>query len=596
VSGFLLSPRSNKSWSYLPDRGITSKNGHNITFNDGIDGSTFYWSLAPALKLVKSYIPNCLFPPVLKDDMNHRSLTGGMTLSDRYGMYRINMSSDTRSVAIESPMGNVTLSAFTGITISAPNGDVKIVGKNVSIEAGDTVTIESGQNVKERFFSDDDCYSEEGLDWKQRWGKTKKDMWTNLCRGLANRTINKVIDVPLIRTVLDVALRPIDGTTKIKSYTFVRMEAGKGSAEYPRTALKDTAGELAAYDLVPSIKKIAEIVGSRVDAIKLAYNTVCEKVEEFNGISGENGYNPQEAVISVDNIKNAGANLTFKWDRIKLDDIKSADDLDKEFNDAKSKLGAKPKSTASQYKGEQGKKQYELDKAAWSENMLEINRKRQAGLKKMTEDLTERKNVIKNKANNLKDAIQAFTLSVTNFHSEGENYTQVFGNEIKAALRTLEFDKINTTDVKKDMAKKDDVEWQNWRTHYMRLAVYNLLTSKDVKDKVCAGVKLKSSTKTTENLNTNDNWTTLVNDFVNEPDEGAGSKSVWAEKYKDPIWDPFVNRKRWRVGLQGKILLSDSSDNTLIFDRNGEVKSRENSMFTKKTPDKLKDLLKNVGA
>ena len=127
------------------------------------------------------------------------------------------------------------------------------------------------------------------------------------------------------------------------------------------------------------------------------------------------------------------------------------------------------------------------------------------------------------------------------------------------------------------MAKKDDVEWQNWRTHYMRLAVYNLLTSKDVKDKVCAGVKLKSSTKTTENLNTNDNWTTLVNDFVNEPDEGAGSKS-------------------WRVGLQGKILLSDSSDNTLIFDRNGEVKSRENSMFTKKTPDKLKDLLKNVGA
>ena len=38
VSGYLLSPRSNESWKALPDRTITSKNGHSITFNDNKDG------------------------------------------------------------------------------------------------------------------------------------------------------------------------------------------------------------------------------------------------------------------------------------------------------------------------------------------------------------------------------------------------------------------------------------------------------------------------------------------------------------------------------------------------------------------------------
>ena len=45
-------------------------------------------------------------------------------------------------------MGDVSIDAFSGITLSAPNGNVKIVGKNVSIEAGNNIEITSGNNIQ----------------------------------------------------------------------------------------------------------------------------------------------------------------------------------------------------------------------------------------------------------------------------------------------------------------------------------------------------------------------------------------------------------------------------------------------------------------
>ena len=598
VSGFLLSPRSNESWSYLPDRGITSKNGHNITFNDGIDGASFYYSLSPMLKLVRTYLPNFIFPQAMTDDMNHRSLTGGMTLSDRYGMYRINMSSDMRSVAIQSAMGEVTLSAFTGITISAPNGDVKIVGKNVSIQAGDTVTIESGQNVKERFFSDDGAYEEEGLKWYQRGGKTIGEAWTNFWKGGVNRTINKLVDVQLIRTVLDVALRPIDGTTKIKSYTFVRMEAGKGSAEYPKTALKSNSEEMAAYDLVPTIKKIAEIAGSRVESIKTAYEKMCEDIEAFNNISGNEGINPNEAVISVDYIKNRGdAELDFNWNAINMDGVKrEIEQLKQQYDDdVKNAQQEKPKVSDDkyqQYEGVAGLIFFQEDMKSWEQKMAQLQTNYQGVLADQQGKVNNTISEVQNKANKLKKSILKFMESKQNFNSANNQLeNSIFNADINDALGKMAF--LQIEQITKNTKKEDVTNWDNLKKHYMRTAVYNLLTCKNVKDLVSAGVKIKSSTKTKENLD-GDNWAALVNDFVAKPE--SGFKDWVFDTYWDPIKDPFVNRKRWKVGLQGKILLSENSDQTMSFKPDGTVKLNQNAMFTNKTADNLKELLKNIGA
>ena len=76
-----------------------------------------------------------------------RKLCGGINITDEFGMFSVSMSSNKRSVNISSPFGTVGINAFTGISISAPNGDISIKGKNVSIEAGNNLRLISGTNV-----------------------------------------------------------------------------------------------------------------------------------------------------------------------------------------------------------------------------------------------------------------------------------------------------------------------------------------------------------------------------------------------------------------------------------------------------------------
>ena len=92
-------------------------------------------------------------------DENWAPFTGGITLRDPNGVYELDLSAKTRSINVKSPFGNVNISAFTGITIDAPNGDINIRGKNVNIEAGNNLTLTSGTNIRNKDFS----YKELGL-------------------------------------------------------------------------------------------------------------------------------------------------------------------------------------------------------------------------------------------------------------------------------------------------------------------------------------------------------------------------------------------------------------------------------------------------
>jgi hypothetical protein len=414
-----------------------------------------------------------------------------------------------------------------------------------------------------------------------------------------NRTFDKIIDMSLIRTVIEIVLRPIDGTTKIKSYTFVRMEAGKGSAEYPRTAQKDTAGELAAYDLVPSIKKVAEIVGSRVDGLRMAFNTVCQNIEAFNNISGNEGVNPNEAVISVAAIAKAGmGDLKFNWAGIKLDKMEPLTDLKKKYkNDRKAILEKKPKEE--DYPEDKDKKAYQDEIDKWYISQTKLQEKYQKDLKGWQEKVNNQRNKIETAAKKLQDSVCAFTKAKNNFgHMLAKNKESFYSDEINMALSDMAFKDIDFT---KDTTKNSE-DWPKLRTHYMRTAVYNFLTKKNVTDQVKSAVAIQSSTLTKDDLD-GGNWEALVNDFVKKPKDktvlqtiGVATKDWFLGTYISPWKDMKVNRKRWRVGLEGKILLSDSPDNTISFEGNGEVKSRDNAMFTNKTIDKLKSLLMNIGA
>ncbi len=193
---------------------IVTPNGQHIVFKHPGDGKSFLTSFFPFLKMLTIYDPSFLKDKDELKDVALKRLSGGMMMSDYFGMYKINLSSHGRKIDIASPFGSVSMSAFTGITISAPNGDVKIQGKNVTIEAGNNLKLMSGTNITDK---------------KDRLEKYFKAFASSVVKTFT--TGAELADMTLVRCLYDVIMKPIEGTMLIKSKNYLRLEAGKGQAE-----------------------------------------------------------------------------------------------------------------------------------------------------------------------------------------------------------------------------------------------------------------------------------------------------------------------------------------------------------------------------
>lgn len=264
VTGYVMSPYNKSKWGNpsLPERGIVSANGHSLTFDDGSDGSNFFWGWLPTLETAKTLLPPSWWGDWLKNkDAGMKALVGGFTLTDRYGLYEVSGSSDGRSVNVKSPMGDINLSAFTGIKISAPNGDINITGKNVTIKAGNKLTLTSGNNLKDRYID-----REVKINNLANFG-------VGLLNNISEKTLESLLDFSFLRCVLEVFARPVDGTLKIKSNTHVMVEAGKGSVQVPRSfyniAPSDSLSDKDVQEqglLLPVVLKTVEVIKTEVDA------------------------------------------------------------------------------------------------------------------------------------------------------------------------------------------------------------------------------------------------------------------------------------------------------------------------------------------
>ena len=151
---------------------------------------------------------------------------GGFCITDRLGLYNISGSTEEREVKISSAWGDVKVSAFTGISISAPNGDVKIKGKNVEISAGNNLTLTSGKNVG----------------YHTAWGKGEDPSFSTVLSDLVCKLIDKVgekvqlIDLSFIRDTLEVVFRPHEGSLTLKSNRYMKLETGSNECDYPVAA------------------------------------------------------------------------------------------------------------------------------------------------------------------------------------------------------------------------------------------------------------------------------------------------------------------------------------------------------------------------
>ena len=241
---------------------IVSPNGHGITFKDPSSGDGFISGVYPGLGVVTDFISKVPMP-------HTKDLAGGIKIGDRYGLYSISMSSDKRSISISSSLGKVTMNAFTGITISAPNGDVKIVGKNVSISAGNNLSITSGTNIK-------------GADYEYKRDTKGGKVAEFITEKLANvsvavdKFVTPFIDTTLARAALEVFLRPIEGTLCVKSKRYLTLEAGSGKAIIKPDRFKkfDANRTDKENDFFKRMIDCLTIIGTKVDAYCDTYNNL----------------------------------------------------------------------------------------------------------------------------------------------------------------------------------------------------------------------------------------------------------------------------------------------------------------------------------
>lgn len=279
---------------------IVSPNGHHITFSDPPDGKKFLFNMNPGASFISSLIPMKFNIP------NTKELAGGIHIGDRYGIYEIEMNTHERAVSIKSPLGTVDISAFTGITINAPNGDVNIKGKNVNIEAGNKVTITSGMNIAPPDIGQPDYTCGSPVLQQMKGWRGVGTFFANIGRifrtggawlghnlfqyipmALTDQVAGGLADLSLLRHTVEIIVRPIDGTTLIKSKRYLMLEAGNGKAKIKSDRFAESkVGELDSMEkfyikLIKVLKDTNDKITSYYSAYKILWQNATNLQSHF---------------------------------------------------------------------------------------------------------------------------------------------------------------------------------------------------------------------------------------------------------------------------------------------------------------------------
>ena len=216
---------------------FNTPNGQAIKMTDGTGaGATAMLAgISPTTKIVQGFFPAYdLFSSSNDNDVfTSKSFEGGIEMGDKYGLWSIKGSTDGRNVSIRSAWGDVKINAWTGITISAPNGDVTIKGKNIKLEAGNNITLESGKNVKNKWYPT--------LVDTSNWLTTIASIPAVVAEAVGKKLTElavSTIDLAVIRTLIETFVKPVEGKLEVKSNRFLMLEAGGGSAAYPVEAYR----------------------------------------------------------------------------------------------------------------------------------------------------------------------------------------------------------------------------------------------------------------------------------------------------------------------------------------------------------------------
>ena len=268
---------------------LQAPNGEYIKVHEGTGkGATaFMANFTPGLSLANGFVD---MPDLFGDSEMSKCFEGGVDMGDRYGIWKISGSTDKRAINISSPWGTVSVNAFTGISINAPNGNISIKGKNVSIEAGNNLTLTSGTNIRNKFastYGDGAAFNILSFMY---------DVETMVAKKLASM-VESVIDLSLIRSLIEVYWKPQEGALTIQSNRYLKLGAGGALPGYPDAAylnpkkLEERDKKLTDKEIPQTLKMgpamvhiinaVPKIVDKMIVNYKKSYTKCISKRDEF---------------------------------------------------------------------------------------------------------------------------------------------------------------------------------------------------------------------------------------------------------------------------------------------------------------------------
>lgn len=569
--GYLVAPFVKSNWGdSLPfnhwggKHGIKVKTGHHLTFDDGANLASLFAETFAPLSLIRTIFPARWFTWLGTE--NTQDCAGGFELSDRYGFYKIKGSTDERNISISSPMGTVNMNAFQGITISSPTGDVKITGKNVTISAANKLNITSGTTIKDRFY------------YQNRWNLSKsKAFGIALGMDLLDSAVTRAenfIDISLYRCVIEVILRPVDGTLKIKSYTFLQMEAGSGATEIPNDSFRfgidkdklTSQADLATTDttllkFVNSVRMVKSNSVALIKSIQTAYTNLVTAKDAFMEISGKTGINKNQGAVQFSDI------ITHAC-------------------------------------GQQGNTK--LPDNTFHFDALGINLQ-DVGTATARARRQEKREVIIAKSEALRTAAYALSVEVkkwinldANTLMKGDlNQNDIDGADIAAKIQNKDFYSESFTTNRANLASgaynSDDILdipksiWKIERRALARYAAYEYIKAK----KDTYNCEIGKTLDDAKDALDNDKWFDFI-DSINK-DNTSKLRLAWKavkgylkQTFKDEFYE---YPRRWKNGFEGKILFSDTRGKTASFDSNQNLVTTRNQNIKEANISTLRSLL-----
>jgi len=300
---------------------ISNGGGQTIRMFDSKDDTGFWAGVLPVLSLIRN------LAPISNDKGKFRKVSGFTEITDEFGVFNVKMSSAERRVTINSPFGSVDASAFTGITLNAPNGDVKIIGKNIDIKAGNNINLTSGANISNQ-------YQLHSLIWGS------KKLGSALVNPLIDNLAKEFLDLSLLRCIVETFMRPVAGNFTIRSNRYLLMSAGKGNANLPVEAYDSqwgTGWSLNGEKPYWSAKVLSDIqtMVTKFDKLfndrKLKAEALAQKVEAYNVQflnllrEGENKYSVQTIINSAGQGVSYNENATSMREQILRERLQVSD-------------------------------------------------------------------------------------------------------------------------------------------------------------------------------------------------------------------------------------------------------------------------------